>query len=243
LSRILVSYCCSHTFEICRTFGRFICSLYVMIFCLSLWWLISLTMSIKERKLFDFSQWGDTGEIYMAWVQLQDSPCMIFLWVLCHYRFFCKWVGLSSITIHGVCNRYEQLTQYNNLAPQLGNELLLTYHFSRLIEGDSNMWMFSYIIIYFLVRRMGWTRQCWLDADKKCILNMEHMKGRNFLGYLCVNAGLSHVWMWLQTGFGLMIRFIVLFYTACDYTLQFTVTHTHTHTLVPTIMSSLAVAR
>jgi hypothetical protein len=35
---------------------------------------------------------------------------------------------------------------------------------------------------------------------------------------------------WLQTGFELMIRFIGLFDTARDYTLQFTVTHTHTHT-------------
>jgi hypothetical protein len=30
-------------------------------------------------------------------------------------------------------------------------------------------------------------------------------------------------------GLGLVIRFIGLFDTVCDYTLQFTITHTHTH--------------
>jgi hypothetical protein len=36
-----------------------------------------------------------------------------------------------------------------------------------------------------------------------------------------------HVYEWLYTGFGLMIGFIGLFERACDYTLQFTITHTH----------------
>jgi hypothetical protein len=31
-------------------------------------------------------------------------------------------------------------------------------------------------------------------------------------------------------GFGLVIGFIELSDTVCDYTLQYTVTHTHTHT-------------
>jgi hypothetical protein len=43
--------------------------------------------------------------------------------------------------------------------------------------------------------------------------------------------------------FGLMIGFIGPFVTAHDCTLQFNITHTHTHTLVPTVKSSLAVAR
>jgi hypothetical protein len=36
--------------------------------------------------------------------------------------------------------------------------------------------------------------------------------------------------VWLQMGSLLVIGFIRLFDTACDYALQFTITHTHTHT-------------
>jgi hypothetical protein len=38
-----------------------------------------------------------------------------------------------------------------------------------------------------------------------------------------------HVYEWPCTGFGLMIGFIGLFYTARDYTLRFTITHARTH--------------
>jgi hypothetical protein len=45
---------------------------------------------------------------------------------------------------------------------------------------------------------------------------------------------LSCVWVWLQTGFGLMIGFIGLLDTEHDCTLQFAITHSLTYSLMST---------